>query len=63
MNIKIARMKKGLTQDKLRRLLHISTGKMVEIEKGNYQNVTIPLAIEIAEILGDTVENLFLKEA
>ena len=61
MNVKLARIKLGLTQTELRKLLSINLNKMVEIEKGNYKNLTYPLMLKIAEVLGVPVIELFFK--
>ena len=59
MNVKLARIKKGLTQEELRKIVKTSPRKIVEIEKGNYDNVTKSLMERIAEALGCTVQELF----
>lgn len=62
MKVKLARIKKGLTQDELRRLVRTSPKTLVAIEKGNYDNVTLKLMKAIANVLDETVENLFLNK-
>lgn len=62
MNIKIARIKKGLTQKQLCEVLKISPNKLVELERGNYKNLTYALMIKIAKALNTTVQELFFSE-
>ncbi|MDU1442081.1 MAG: helix-turn-helix transcriptional regulator [Clostridium cochlearium] len=62
MNVKIARIKKGLTQKELCKMVKTSPKKIVEIEKGNYDNVRIGLAKKIAKALDSTVQELFFNE-
>ena len=62
MNVKLARIKLGLTQTELRKLLSINLNKMVEIEKGNYKNLTYPLMLKLSEVLGVSVIELFFAD-
>ena len=62
MNVKLARIKLGLTQTELRKLLNINLNKMVEIEKENYKNLTYPLMLKISEVLGVPVIELFFAD-
>ena len=61
MEVKIARIRKGLTQKQLRGLLGISPQTLVDIEKGRYEKVSIVLAKKISEILETPVQELFFK--
>lgn len=62
MNVKIARIKKGLTQAELCKIVKTSPKKLVEIERGNYGNVTKSLMERIAKALDTTVQELFFSE-
>lgn len=63
MKIKIARIKKGLTQAELReRVGGISPNTLVKVERGNVDNLKIWQAKKIAAVLDATVEELFFKE-
>lgn len=62
MNVKIARIKKGLTQAELCKIVRTSPRKLVEIERGNYDNVTKALMERIAKALDSTVQELFFNE-
>jgi putative transcriptional regulator len=62
MDVKIARIKKGLTQQQLRSILGISPKTLVAIERGRYEKVSIILAKKIAEALSTTVQELFFKD-
>ncbi|HFD2059071.1 helix-turn-helix transcriptional regulator [Clostridium perfringens] len=59
MEVKIARIKKGLTQKELCDIVKTSPKKLVDIEKGNYEMVTIGLAKRIARALDKSVQELF----
>jgi putative transcriptional regulator len=61
MEVKIARIRKGLTQKQLRELVGISPQTLVAIERGHYEKVNIPLAKKLAEILGASVLELFFS--
>lgn len=58
MNVKIARIKKGLTQDELCKRLKISKTILVRIEKGDY-DIRLSLMKKISEILETPVQELF----
>lgn len=62
MEVKIARIKKNLTQMQLCKLVKTSPKKLVEIERGNYDKVTLGLARRIAKALDTNVMDLFFKE-
>ena len=62
MEVKIARIRKGMTQKKLRELLKISPVKMVAIERGHYEKISIPLAKKLAALLGTSVNELFFND-
>lgn len=56
-NIKKFREKSGLTQADLARELSISQGALYRIERGTLV-VSVPVAIEISDILGCTLDEL-----
>lgn len=64
-NIKIARIKKGLTQKQLREklvnefLIRISPNTIVAIERGDFSNLKYETMTAIAEALGEDVKELF----
>lgn len=62
MNVKIARIKKGLTQKQLRIKARISPCKLVQIERGDYSNVTYDQMVRIAKVLDSTPQELFFKD-
>lgn len=62
MNVKIARIKKGLTQAELCKIVKTSPKKLVDIERGNYDNVTKSLMERIAKALDTTAQKLFFSE-
>lgn len=61
MEVKIARIKKGFTQLQLCKIVKTSPKKLVDIEKGNYENVTKSLMERIAKALDSTVQELFFN--
>jgi putative transcriptional regulator len=61
-NVKIARIKAGLTQSELCKRVKTSPKKLVEIERGHYENVTKGLMERIAAALNSTVQELFFQE-
>ena len=62
MEVKIARIKKGMTQTQLREILKISSNKMVTIEKGEYDNLNLGLMKKISEILETPIQELFFQD-
>lgn len=61
MEVKIARIKKGMTQDDLCKALKISKTTMVRIEKGKY-DIRLSLMKKISEILKMSVQELFFQD-
>lgn len=62
MNVKIARIKKGLTQAQLCKIVKTSPKKLGSIERGKYGNVTKDLMESIAVALDSTVQELFFQD-
>ncbi|EDS77521.1 conserved domain protein [Clostridium botulinum C str. Eklund] len=62
MKVKLRRIELGIQQQELAKKLGIGRGTLLKIEKGNYDNVKIGLAKNIAKVLDMSVEELFLKE-
>lgn len=62
MNVKIARIKAGLTQDQLRRQIKMSPKKLCEVERGNYDILTMANMKAISRVLGVSVQDLFFSE-
>ncbi|WP_346867361.1 MULTISPECIES: helix-turn-helix transcriptional regulator [unclassified Clostridium] len=68
MNVKIARIKMGLTQKQLRDKLvnefsvGISPSTIVAIEKGNYSTLNFGQMVAIAAALNSTVPALFFSD-
>lgn len=59
MGLKIARSQKGILQKDLRKQLNMSPNKLVQIEKGNLDNVTIGDLKRIADALGMPMQEVF----
>lgn len=62
MNLKLARIKKGLTQRELGKLVGLSNVTISRIENSNSDNVTKSIMIKIAKELDTTVQALFFDE-
>lgn len=61
MNVKIARIKANLTQMELCKIAKISSRKIVEIERGNYDSLTLANMKSIAKALNTNVIELFFS--
>jgi transcriptional regulator with XRE-family HTH domain len=61
MNVKIARIKAGLTQEQLCKIVHISPKKLCKIENGNFETVTKRDMEKIAEALKEDIVTLFFS--
>ncbi len=59
MNLKIERMRRGMTQAELRKRTRLSPNKVVQIEKGNIEDVRVRDLQRIAEVIGIPVCQLF----
>ena len=62
MNLKLARIKKGLTQRQLGKLVGLSNVTISHMEKSNCDNVTKSIMLKIAKALDATVQELFFDE-
>lgn len=62
MELKIARIKAGLTQTQLCKKSKISTRKIVEAERGNYDSLTMANMKTLANILNVDVIELFFSD-
>ncbi|NLK24033.1 MAG: helix-turn-helix domain-containing protein [Clostridiales bacterium] len=62
MEVKLARIKAGLTQTELCKIIKTSPKKLVAIERGHYENVNKSLMVKIAKALNTTVQELFFSE-
>lgn len=59
--IKELRQKRGMTQQELADLVHVSSRTIISIEKGQY-NPSLMLAYRMARVFGVTVEELCCLE-
>lgn len=62
MSVKIARIKKGMTQEQLRKAVGISPRKIVAVEKGDFSTLTFANMKAISEALEVSVQELFFSE-
>ena len=62
MNVKIERIKKGMTQLELSKKTGIGRITISKIEKGQFENVKLSLLIKIADALDTNVTELFLGD-
>jgi DNA-binding XRE family transcriptional regulator len=62
MNLKIARIKKGIKQIDLAREIHVSPATLIKWEKGiELDNIRLGVMKKIAELLDSSIEELFLS--
>jgi len=61
MQLKLARIEKGLTQEDLAQLVDVTRQTIGLIEKGDY-NPTLKLCTKIARTLNRTLDQLFWEE-
>ena len=62
MNVKIARIKKGLSQRDLAKLCGVCQNTIVKIEKGEIDTMLVQNLKKVAEVLGMTITELFFSE-
>ena len=62
MNVKLARIKAGLTQKEFAKMVGTSNVTIVKIEKGDIDGISFGLLKKISLTLGCTFEELFLNE-
>ena len=55
------RREKGMTQQQLAELVHVSSRTIISLEKGQY-NPSLLLAYRIAKVFGTSVEELYCLE-
>ena len=60
-HVRYYREKKGLTQEELANIVHVSRQSIISVEKGQYVCTTI-LALKLASALKVKVEDLFELE-
>lgn len=62
MNVKIERIKKGLSQKEFAKLVGISNVTVVKIEKGNIDGISFGVLKRISSVLDCAFEKLFLNK-
>ena len=62
MNIKLLRIKKGLTQKELCEVLGISKSTLIKAERGDYSALKYKKVLNIMNFFNKNFEELFLKE-
>lgn len=62
MNCRIARIRKGITQKELAKMVGISNTTLVKIEKDEIDSVKIGTLKAIAKILNADIKELFFSE-
>lgn len=60
--LKLKRLENDLTQSLLASISGISRNKIIEIEKGNYQNIKLKEMRLLADVLNSSIEELFLGD-
>lgn len=62
-NLKLARIKKGIRQIDLATEIHVSPATLIKWEKGiDLDNIRLGMMKKIAKILNSSIEELFLNE-
>ena len=61
-SIKIARIKKDISQKELCKSIGIGVNSLVKLEKGDFSNLKYPTMIKLADALGKTPVELFFSE-
>ena len=62
MNLKIARIRKGLNQRELARLAGVCQNTLVKLERDEIDNVRVDTLKKIANVLGMSIVELFFSE-
>lgn len=62
MNVKLARIKKGLSQKEFAKLVGTSNVTIVKIERDDIEGIRFGLLKKIAEVLNCSFEQLFLDK-
>ena len=62
MNLKLARIKAGLTQKQLAALVGTSNVTILKIEKGNVDGVRLGTLKAIAKVLNSSIQELFFSD-
>lgn len=61
-NLRIERLKKGLTQGELAILSNVSVNAIVRLEQGQLENARFGTLIKVSRALGKSIQELFLDE-
>ena len=61
LNVKIARMKKGLTQEQLSEMMHVHSTYLAKIETGKI-NMSLGKILELAKVLNIDINKLLYIE-
>ncbi|WP_300348119.1 helix-turn-helix transcriptional regulator [Clostridium sp.] len=61
LNIKIARIEKGFSQQELAKILGISRNKLSILENGNFENLTYPLIKKFLKVLDIDLNKIFTE--
>ncbi|MGV3027069.1 helix-turn-helix transcriptional regulator [Clostridium thermobutyricum] len=62
LNIKMTRIKRGIKQEELSKMIGVSRSKLSMLENGNFSNLTYPLMFKISKALGVSVQELFFDK-
>lgn len=62
MNLKLERVRRGLSQSKLAKICNVGTSTIVRIEKGNIENVSVGILRKIAKSLNVSIVDLFFSD-
>ncbi|WP_195973136.1 helix-turn-helix transcriptional regulator [Clostridium thermobutyricum] len=62
LNIKMTRIKRGIKQEELSKMIGVSRSKLSMLENGKFSNLTYPLMFKISKALGVSVQELFFDK-
>lgn len=62
MEIKLQRIRLGLTQEDFAKKIQMARARVVQLERGNYDSLRFREMKKIANVLNSTVQELFFKE-
>lgn len=60
--LKLARIKKALSQRDLSKISGVGMNTIVKVEKGNIDGVSVGILKKLAAALGSTIQDLFFSE-
>lgn len=62
MNLKLERIKRGMSQKQLAQISNVSEATIVKLEKGDIDSVTVRILKKVSETLGMSMLELFFSD-